>query len=70
MNQAIKSAMKRHVKPQRWDIVTEVFDLGEVCTSCEWRDKYGDCRLLEGTGPSVAGFCPGYEDQIAKEGDE
>ena len=70
MNASIKNILDRKAKPQRWDIVSAVHETNEICQSCEWRGYQDECRLLEGTGPSVAGFCPGFEDQLEMENDK
>tara|TARA_R110000803_G_scaffold40175_2_gene86628 strand:+ start:2853 stop:3095 length:243 start_codon:yes stop_codon:yes gene_type:complete len=74
MHNSIRLALKRSlrqpiVKPlqeeleQRWDVVGEVFDVGEVCTDgCEWYRRE-ECHLLE-TARTDPEWCPAYEDQL------
>jgi hypothetical protein len=51
----------------KWDIVSKIFEDGDACVSCDFRDSeyYSDwgwtysCRLLEQPGGQPE-FCPDY----------
>ena len=66
MDASIQKILNRRCTPQRWDVVSDVFKAGEVCSNgCEW-SRNGGCHLLD-TSRTIATFCPGYEDQIEED---
>ena len=44
----------------KWNIVSEVYEDGSFCGTCEYYDPHGDCRLLT-QDRMVAEYCLGWD---------
>lgn len=55
----------------KWEVVSDVFnnEYDEICWTCAWLDKYGDCRILSQDN-MVAEYCTGWDVKLRELGEE